>query len=93
MMSKFKIIFEVQDDQGNTIISKQMTQVDLSIEELAGPALAEAAMIDIERKRSGQIEPSATRCASQVREIFTAAGSVLSRYIELKLREWARAQG
>ena len=91
-MPKFKIAFEVLHE-GKVIVEKHQTYIELSTEELAGPNLPEAAKLQIERMAAGTPDDlQQYRSANDVRETFDAAGSLIGRFIEVKLRDWAKAQ-
>lgn len=90
-MPRFKIVFEVQaQDKDGLVVEKSQTYVELSVEELAGPDLAEATLLAAagETKLNDCLE---YRAANQVSETFEASGLLIARFIELKMREWAKS--
>lgn len=89
---RYKIAFKVFDEKGDVIIDEMQTWTgELSDFELAGPTGPEAAVRRVEMTSKGLPDDDMeTRSAYFVRERLTAAATVICRFIEVNLREYAR---
>lgn len=98
-MRKFKVAFEVLDITDNlpgvVVVEKQQTIIELSEADLKGPDLPVAMTRELERKRGApesEVDQTEIAAAHRVREFCTAAGMSVGRFVEVKLREWARGR-
>lgn len=90
-MTNFKVIFRIEDGDGNILIADQQQVMKLDAALLLGPDTVEASRRHIERLRDGQ-EPNEAElaAAAMVRETCMAAGNLIGRFININLRGWAK---
>jgi hypothetical protein len=88
-MPKFKIIFEVRDEE-KLVIEKQQIWVEVDDAALASPKLSDAYNAAIVAMESGSDHESQKIVLSDSKrfsEAFQAAGSIIARFIEIKIKE------
>lgn len=91
----FKIVFHVEDEDGKIIIEKQETSLDVATSDLSGPDRVESSRRYLERWQKAGEQPadrSEEEAANRTHEFCLAAGSIIGRFVEKRLREWAKAK-